>query len=184
MTLNLVGNGMKVSQVAIKDNWWLLFFSYFANYLHYLHCQSTISTSTYLAVSRGNSFLLGDHFKFCMRVYLFLTLLAHWILIGTINADYHEVCMHHFSPYSCFMESGIAKFPAVYKVTSASKRSIRRFVITEKAPTSVKLGPRHNYHKRRAAIRHYANQTARPLWPLRRGPNFTLRDCGVNARLA
>ena len=34
--------------------------------------------------------------------------------------------------------------------TSASKSCIRRFVITEKAPT-------------RAAIRHYANQTARPL---------------------
>ena len=27
----------------------------------------------------------------------------------------------------------------------------------------VKLGPRRNYHKGRAAIRHYANQTARPL---------------------
>ena len=30
---------------------------------------------------------------------------------------------------------------------------------------NVKLGPRRNYHKGRAAIRHYANQTARPLWP-------------------
>ena len=79
--------------------------------------------------------------------------------------------------------------------TSASKSSIRRFEITEKAPTrafswlkpattafafktllrhyakralttrslNVKLGPRRNYHKGRAAIRHYANQTARPL---------------------
>ena len=79
--------------------------------------------------------------------------------------------------------------------SSASERSIRRFVITEKAPTrafswlkaaataftfktllrhyaklaltprslNVKLGPRRNYHKGRAAIRHYANQTARPL---------------------
>ena len=79
--------------------------------------------------------------------------------------------------------------------TSASKRSIRRFVITEKAPTrafsrlkaattaftfktllrhyakqafttrslNIKLGPRRNYHKGRAAIRHYANQTAHPL---------------------
>ena len=27
----------------------------------------------------------------------------------------------------------------------------------------VKLGPRRNYHKERAAIRHYANQPARPL---------------------
>ena len=77
----------------------------------------------------------------------------------------------------------------------APKSSIRRFVITEKAPTrafswlkaattaftcktllrhyakwaltpqslNVKLGPRRNYHKGRAAIRHYANQTARPL---------------------
>ena len=83
--------------------------------------------------------------------------------------------------------------------TSASKSSIRRFVITEKAPTraptsafswlkaattaftfktqlrhyakraltqrslNVKLGPRRNYHKGRAAIRHYANQTAPPV---------------------
>ena len=28
---------------------------------------------------------------------------------------------------------------------------------------NVKLGPRRNYHEGRAAIRHYANQTARPL---------------------
>ena len=80
-------------------------------------------------------------------------------------------------------------------VTSASKSSNRRFVITEKAPTrafswlkaattaftfktllrhyakqaltprslNVKLGPQHNYHEGRAAIRHYANQTARPF---------------------
>ena len=79
--------------------------------------------------------------------------------------------------------------------SSASKRSIRRFVITEKAPTrafswlkaattaftlktllrhyakqaltprslNVKLGPGRNYHKGRAAIRHYANQPARPF---------------------
>ena len=99
---------------------------------------------------------------------------------------------------------------------SAWKSSIRKFVITEKAPTrafswlkaattaftfktllrhyakraltpqslNVKLGPRRNYHKEQAAIRHYANQTARPLWPLCRGPNFTLRDRGVNTRLA
>ena len=78
---------------------------------------------------------------------------------------------------------------------SASKSSIRRFVIKEKAPTrafswlkaattaftfkthlrhyakravtprslNVKLGPQCNYHKGRAAIRHYANQPARPF---------------------
>ena len=28
---------------------------------------------------------------------------------------------------------------------------------------NLKLGPGRNYHKGRAAIRHYANQTARPL---------------------
>ena len=86
--------------------------------------------------------------------------------------------------------------------TSASKSSIRRFVIMEKAPTTaftfktllrhyakqaltprslnMKLGLRCNYHKGRAAIRHYANQTACPLWPLRRRTNFMLRDRGVN----
>ena len=75
--------------------------------------------------------------------------------------------------------------------TSASKKSIRRFVITEKAPTrafswlkaallrllrhyakramtprslKVKLGPRRNYLEGQAAmaIRHYANQPVRP----------------------
>ena len=91
------------------------------------------------------------------------------------------------------------------------KRSIRRFVITEKAPSRafswlkaattaftfktllrhyakwaltpqsiiMKLGSRRNYHKGRAAIRHYVNQ---PI--LCHGSNFTLRDRGVNARLA
>ena len=74
-------------------------------------------------------------------------------------------------------------------------KAIRRFVITEKAPSrafswlktattaftfktllrhyanraltprslNVKLGPQRNYHKGRAAIRHYANQPARPF---------------------
>ena len=49
---------------------------------------------------------------------------------------------------------------------------------------NVKLGLRRIYHKGRAAIRHYANQTARPLRPLRRRPNFTYSYSGVNARLA
>ena len=47
--------------------------------------------------------------------------------------------------------------------TSASKSSIRRFIITEKAPTrslNMKLSPRHNYHKGWAALGHYANQAA------------------------
>ena len=48
----------------------------------------------------------------------------------------------------------------------------------------VKLGRWHNYHEGGAAIRHYANQTARPLWLLRREPNFMMRDRGVNACLA
>ena len=74
---------------------------------------------------------------------------------------------------------------------SASKRSIRRFVVTEKAfswlkaattaftfktllrhyakraltpwSLNVKLGLQRNYHEGRTAIRHYANQPARPL---------------------
>ena len=38
----------------------------------------------------------------------------------------------------------------------------------------MKLRRRRNYHRGQAAIRHYAYQTARPLWPLGCGPNFTL----------
>ena len=88
---------------------------------------------------------------------------------------------------------GVPAVCSVSVCTSASKSSIQRFVITTRAfswlkaattaftfktllkhyakqaltPRSlnVKLGPRRNYHKGRAAIRHYANQTARPLWP-------------------
>ena len=66
------------------------------------------------------------------------------------------------------------------------KTLIRHYAKQALTPRSLnmKLGPWCNYHKGRAAIRHYANQPARPLWPLHRGPNFTLRDRGVNACLA
>ena len=45
------------------------------------------------------------------------------------------------------------------------KTLLRHFAKWALTPQSlnVKLGPRHNYHKGQAAIRHYANQTARPL---------------------
>ena len=45
------------------------------------------------------------------------------------------------------------------------KTLLRHYVKQALTPRSlnVKLGLRHNYHKGRAAIRHYANQTARPL---------------------
>ena len=51
-------------------------------------------------------------------------------------------------------------------------------VVLQKDPSEA--NPQHNYHEGRAAIRHYANQPAHPLWHLRCRPNFTLRDCGVN----
>ena len=96
----------------------------------------------------------------------------------------------------------VQKRPHTCLQSSAWKSSIRRFVSTEKAHTrafswlkaattafTFKTLLRH-YAKRAltprslSPIRHYANQTARPLWPLCRGPNFTLRDRGVNAHLA
>ena len=66
------------------------------------------------------------------------------------------------------------------------KTLLRHYAKQALTPRSlnVKLGPRGNYLKGRAAIRHYANQPARPFLLLCRGPNFTLRDSGVNARLA
>ena len=102
-------------------------------------------------------------------------------------------CRQSYYGSVTFMESPPFIIAAMH--SSASISSIRRFVISEKAPTrafswlkmattaftfktllrhyakqaltpwslNVKLGPRRNYHKGRAAIRHYANQTARPL---------------------
>ena len=66
------------------------------------------------------------------------------------------------------------------------KTLLRHYAKRALTPRSlnVKLGRRRKGHKGRAAIRHYANQTARPLWPLRCRTNFTLRDRGVKARLA
>ena len=70
--------------------------------------------------------------------------------------------------------------------TSASKSSIRRFVITEKAPTRALswLKAATTAFTFKTLLRHYANQSEHPLWLLCRGPNFTLRDRGVNACLA
>ena len=57
------------------------------------------------------------------------------------------------------------------------KTLLRNYAKRALTPQSlnVKLGPR------RAAIRHYANQPARPWWLFCQRPNFTLRDCGVSA---
>ena len=41
-------------------------------------------------------------------------------------------------------------------------RHYAKWVLTPRS-LNVELGPRRNYHKGRAAIRHYANQPARPL---------------------
>ena len=49
---------------------------------------------------------------------------------------------------------------------------------------NVKLGPRRNYHKGRAAIRYYANQPACRLWLLCLHPNFISTYSGVNTHLA
>ena len=49
--------------------------------------------------------------------------------------------------------------------TSADLAVLRHYAKRMLTPRSlnVKLGPRRNYHEGRAAIRHYANQPARPL---------------------
>ena len=53
----------------------------------------------------------------------------------------------------------------VFFVLIISVQLLRHYAKRVLTPRSlnVKLGPRRNYHKGRAAIRHYANQTARPL---------------------
>ena len=55
--------------------------------------------------------------------------------------------------------------PSVSRSVFTFKTLLRHYAKWELTPRSlnVKLGPRRNYHKGRAAIRHYANQTARPL---------------------
>ena len=97
-------------------------------------------------------------------------------------------CKHH-QTITMSPSLGISWSGGAHCAGSAPKSSIRRFVITDKAPTrafswlkaattaftfktllrhyakraltprflNVKLGPRRNYHKGWAAIRHYAN---------------------------
>ena len=151
-----------------------------------------------------------------------LDILEHWFCPALRSSD--SVFSFVFQSWNPARSSELPRTKSVCIFKSAAlavweieiqTKAIRRFVITEKAPTrafswlkaattaftfktllrhyakqaltqwslNVKLGPRRNYHKGRAAIRHYANQP-RALWPLRRGPNFTLRDRGVNAHLA
>ena len=78
-------------------------------------------------------------------------------------------CLNHLPTLMGVARDGVGRALRA-DIASASKSSIRRFVITEKAPTraltprslNVKLGPQRNYHEGRAAIRHYANQPAVP----------------------
>ena len=75
-------------------------------------------------------------------------------------------------------EDWLEQDPAQVLLRSAANRLIGEIVQSRRRPL---LGPSPGW---RAAVRHYANQSARPFWLLRRGPHFTLRDRGVNARLA
>ena len=92
-------------------------------------------------------------------------------------------------PWSCTIteKAPTRAFSWLKAPTSAFtiKTLLRHYTKWALTPRSlnVKLGPRRNYHKGQVAIRHYANQTARPLWLLRLHPNFMLRDRGVNAHL-
>ena len=62
-----------------------------------------------------------------------------------------------------FQTKVIGRFPPTSAFTF--KTLLRHYPKRALTPRSlnVKLGPRRNYHKGRAAIRHYANQPARPL---------------------
>ena len=61
-----------------------------------------------------------------------------------------------------FSQSGWLKEPAS---AFTFKTLLRHYAKRALTPLSlnVKLGPRRNYHEGRAATRHYANQTGRPL---------------------
>ena len=83
----------------------------------------------------------------------------------------------------------------VNSASGASKSSIRRFVITEKAPTRAfsQLNAATTAFTFKTLLTHYAKRALTPrslnvkLGPQRNyheGPNFTLRDRGVNAHLA
>ena len=61
-----------------------------------------------------------------------------------------------------FSQSGCLKEPASAFTLKTLLRHYAKRAVTPRS-LNVKLGPRRNYHKGRAAIRHYANQSARPL---------------------
>ena len=65
----------------------------------------------------------------------------------------------HYSPIRAFSWLKAADTAFTFKTL------LRHYAKQALTPQKVdmKLGPRRNYHKGRAAIRHYANQTARPL---------------------
>ena len=96
-------------------------------------------------------------------------------VVPAVNLEYPNGAWHAAA------HSTIAGGPTIGLQTKV----IRRFKKISKSRRRPRLGPSPGWsHKGRAAIRHYANQTPRPLWLLRRRPNFTSTCHGVNACLA
>ena len=163
-------------------------FSFLSVMVKFIHC---VLRCRCVMCMMSDNIIIAD--AKCVRCVLCVVYTV-WLGDIIIHALCTRYCVNQPIPILTFISDWV--------LTSASKSSIRRFVITattaftfktllrhyaKRALTprslKVKLGPQRNYHKGRAAIRHYANQTARPLWPLNCGPNFTLRDRGVNTHL-
>ena len=170
--------------------WWNLYFDV-AEFLHkrrelnlnHKSCDSVDKVPSYKALDKNSPYL-------AWIVCPIRTESHGWARTLEISNTQADTCAVKINRWSCTIteKAPSRAFSWLKAATTAFtfKTLLRHYAKRALTPRSlnVKLGPRRNYHKRRAAIRHYANQTARPLWPLRRGPNFTLRDRGVNARLA
>ena len=77
-----------------------------------------------------------------------------------VPEDYVKFYNHKEGPYyRAFSWLKASTSPFTFKTL------LRHYAKQAVTPRSlnVKLGPRRNYHEGRAAIRHYANRTARPL---------------------
>ena len=113
-----------------------------------------------------------QHDRYLALIMIVLGLLAlYYTGCGIVQSHYafknisekSHITIHYFVSMLRSGSSDMISGPTLTIITSASKRSIRRFIIMEKAPTRAFSYYIISYHKGWAAIRHYADRTARPL---------------------
>ena len=120
-------------------------------------CQSQRLKSTILVVTLGSGCAWTElHWSLCSSTRLAALLPHTWSSAAKSSIQRFVITEKAPSRSFSWLKAATATTAFTFKTL------LRHYAKRALTPLSLNVGPWHNYHEGRVAIRHYANQTARP----------------------